>query len=94
MNLTQAFDQAVARENANPQGLPADMMDALNTPKVRQAFNAAATLKGLPLPFPMEDIVCASCGQAIADYDEARETTEGWACGESCGIALTGQDSA
>ena len=38
--------------------------------------------------------ICASCGQVIADHDEARETTEGWACGRSCGIALTGQDSA
>ena len=41
-----------------------------------------------------DNLICASCGQAIADHDEARETTEGWACGESCGYALTGQDSA
>ena len=37
---------------------------------------------------------CTSCGQIIEDDEEARETTEGWACSESCGIALTGQDSA
>ena len=36
---------------------------------------------------------CASCGQVIADHDQARETTEGWACCEPCGYALTGQDS-
>jgi len=37
-------------------------------------------------------LTCASCGQIIADHDEARETTEGWACGQRCAFALTGED--
>jgi len=36
--------------------------------------------------------VCMSCGQVIADHDESRETTEGWACGRKCAYALTGED--
>ena len=35
---------------------------------------------------------CMSCGQVIADHDESRETTEGWACNRKCAYALTGED--
>ena len=41
----------------------------------------------------IEDQLCLFCGQRIADHaDEARETTEGWACGRSCAYGLTGED--
>jgi hypothetical protein len=45
MSLERALDRAIARENANPQGLPADVLAGMETPELLQAFVDAAQRK-------------------------------------------------
>ena len=55
MSLQRALDRAIARENADPKGLPEEDLIALFTPAVCQAFRDAAARRHLPDPFPEDE---------------------------------------
>lgn len=49
-NLQRALDRAVAAENRDPRGLPAEDLEALDTPGIHRAFHDAAARVQKPCP--------------------------------------------